>query len=153
MTTITSAASRAIHRSGRIRCNGIVIVIVIRAQHEHSTGQEHHGHRDLHDLVREQAEQAAARDRQHHVHRERRCRPGEHSARPVPRAQHQARQPRIVRQFGKQDRPENNPGDQQTRHVITSQLAQPRRPGAGTWGYGGMTRGHATPPHHAGMAN
>jgi len=38
----------------------------------------------------------------------------------VPRAQHQARQPGIVRQFGDQDGTENYRGSQQAWHVITS---------------------------------
>jgi hypothetical protein len=54
--------------------------------------------------------------------------PGEHPARPVPRAQHKARQPGIVRQFGDQDGTENYRGSQQTWHVITSAFSAGHAP-------------------------
>lgn len=92
---------------------GFILVVLICAQYKHRAGQEDHGHHDLQDPVREQTQQAAARDRQHHVHRERRRRPGEYPARPVPGTQHQARQPGVVRQLGSGDRPENYRGDEQ----------------------------------------
>ena len=41
----------------------------------------------------------------------------EHPARPVPGAQHKARQPRVVRQFGYEYRPEDDPGNEQACHV------------------------------------
>jgi len=107
-----------------------VVVIVIGAQHHYGTDQEHHGDSDLHDLVREQAEEATEGNRQHRVHGKRRCRPGEHRARPVPGAQHEARQARIVRQFGYEYRPEHDPDNEQASHVTTSPPGWRRHAGA-----------------------
>jgi manganese efflux pump family protein len=109
---------------------GFVVVIIVCAQHQYGADQEHRSHRELNDPVREQAEEAAEGNRQHHVHRERRRRPGEHPARPVPGAEHKTRQPRVVRQFGYEHRPENDPDDEQARHVTTSPPGWLRRPGA-----------------------
>jgi hypothetical protein len=64
-------------------------------------------------LCGEQAEEAPARHRQHCVHGESRRRPGEHPDRPVPGAQHQGRQPGVVRQLNYGDRSENDRGNEQ----------------------------------------
>ena len=99
---------------------GLLVVVIVCAQHQCGAGQEHRGHREFDDPVREQAEEAAEGNRQHHVHRERRRRPGEDPAWPVPGAEHETRQPRVVRQFSREYRAENDPGDEHARHVTTS---------------------------------
>ena len=75
----------------------LVAVLMTAAQQQHRPRREQHRHDDLERPVRQQAKQAARRDRQPHVHREPGGYPDEHPRRPEPAAKDEAGERGLIR--------------------------------------------------------
>jgi hypothetical protein len=81
----------------------VAVPSLAAAQHQHCASKKQHGDDGFDDPAWCQTQRTACGDCDDHVQRKRCGHPGEHSTRPVSRAQHQAGERSLIRQLGDED--------------------------------------------------